>query len=64
MRDDGKRMEVYFLRLGRFISFIFLRGGVQGRGVVRRFDGKRMEVYFLRAGRCVTLKKILTIGQL
>ena len=34
---DGKRMEVYFLRAGRFLSLIFPRGGVQGRGVVRDF---------------------------
>ena len=32
---DGKRREVYFLRAGRCVSLIFLRGGVQGRGVVR-----------------------------
>ena len=30
-------MEVYFLRAGRCISLIFLRGGVQGRGGVRDF---------------------------
>ena len=35
--DDGKRMEVYFLRAGRCVSHIFPRGGVQGRGVVRDF---------------------------
>ena len=33
--DDGKRMEVYFLRAGRCVTILYLRGGVQGRGVVR-----------------------------
>ena len=28
-------MEVYFLRAGRCVTILYLRGGVQGRGVVR-----------------------------